>query len=58
MKYHNVFVNFEKKNRTCRLLHIIGGALWVNINIMEDLTSIYFNVCIIIFIIILIKFIK
>ena len=31
MQYHACFVIFEKKRRTliCRLLQIIGGALWV-----------------------------
>ena len=31
MKYHALFFFFEKKSRiwNCRLLQIIGGALWV-----------------------------
>ena len=33
MKYHTLFVIFEKaaKFEICRLLQIIGGALWGNI---------------------------
>ena len=32
MKYHALFVNFDKSSNICnfRLLQIIGGALWVN----------------------------
>ena len=32
MKYHALFVIFEKSSKilNCRLLQIIGGALWVN----------------------------
>ena len=36
-KYHTLFVIFEKaENFNCRLLQIIGGALWVNILIHDD----------------------
>ena len=32
MKYHDLYVVFEKSNtiRNCRLLQMVGGALWVN----------------------------
>ena len=30
MKYHALFVIFEKEAKYCRLLQIIGGALRVN----------------------------
>ena len=29
MKYHALFVIFEKSSKICRLLQIVGGALWV-----------------------------
>ena len=44
MKYHALFVIFEKncKIRNCRLLQIIGGALWVKD--IENTRSVSFDI--------------
>ena len=54
MKYHALFVIFKKSSKilNCRLLQLIGGALWVNLKIqtvdpliwtMEDRRLVVFN---------------